>query len=570
MRKIGLFFIAFALFFGLATGVSAANHVTNAQAVASVAADSSCQVSLTVTVHVDNPSDSLHFPIPREATAVSLNGSRVRAPRSGQVRRVNLTRLMGKVAGDFSFHIQYSLRDVIQVTEIDTQQLQLPLLSGFAYTISSLDFTVTLPGLIESKPAFTSGYHKSSIEADLECAVDGMTVTGSSLKEMKDHETLTMLLDVSDEMFPRSIVEKQSPTGAAIAMGICGALALIYWLLTLRHLPLRYESTATPPEGFDAGALGCILGMQGLDLSMTVLTWAQLGYLMIRVDRKGRVTLEKRMDMGNERSEFEQRCFSSLFGKRSIVDTGSLAYARLHRKLATKSVPLKELIRRRSGSGRIFRGLASGVGLFGGAGLALVMSSGAALQGFWITILGIAGGISGWYIIGWAGSLLLHRKPSFSLGLTLGCIWLLLGLCAKAFLLSLWMVLGLLLAGLLLRIGGLRTALGRQTGAQLRGLRIHLIRMDSALIRQRTETDPDLFFRLLPYAAALGVDKLLAQRFGALRLGSCPYLTGIGSEGMTAAGWCQLLRKTTASMEDRANRLPIENLLGFLERLTKR
>ena len=429
---------------------------------------------------------------------------------------------------------------------------------------------MTLPGLIDAKPAFTSGYHKSSIEADLSCSVDGMTVSGSSLKEMKDHETLTMLLDVSDEMFPRSIVEKQSPTGAAIAMGICGALALIYWLLTMRYLPIRHEITTTPPEGFDAGALGCILGLQGVDLSMTVLSWAQLGYLTIHVDRKGRVTLEKRMDMGNERSEFEQRCFQKLFGKRTTVDTLSLAYAQLHRKLSTQRVPLKEMIRPRSGSNNIFRGLAAGVGLFGGAGLALVMSSGAALQGFWIVLFAIAGGISGWYMVNWAGSLLLHRNTSLTQGLTLACIWLLLSLLAKAFTFGLWMVIGLLIAGIFLRIGGLRTPLGRQTAAQLRGLRIYMIRMDSATIRQRLESDPDLYFRMLPYAAALGVDKLLAQRFGNLRLGSCPYLTGAGNESMNADQWCQLLRKTTASMEYRANRLPVENLLGFLERLTRR
>lgn len=569
MRKIFTLLAALTVFFSLVTGVSAANTVTSAQAVASVAADSSCQVSLTVAVHVEQPSGSLYFPVPGNALSVSLNGSRVRAPRSGEVRRVNLSRLMGKVAGDFSFHIQYSLRDVIQVTEIGTQQLQLPLLCGFDYTIEAMEFTVTLPGNVEAKPAFTSGYHKSSIEADLTCTVDGMTVTGAALKQLKDHETLTMLLDVSDEMFPRSIVETQTPTGAAIAMGICGALALLYWLLTLRYLPLRRDSATTPPEGYDAGALGCILGMQGVDLSMTVLTWAQLGYVMLCRDRKGRVTIEKRMDMGNERNEFEQRCFHKLFAKRNTVDTGSYAYAMLHRALAAQQIPLRELIRRHSGSSKIFRTLAAGIGLFGGAGLGIVMGGGAILQGFWIVLLSIAGGVSGWFMIGWAGSLLLHRNPTLIRGLLLSIVWLLLALIAGAFPLGLWMVAGLLLAGILLRIGGLRTPLGRQTAAQLRGLRHYLLRIDTATLRQRTETDPDFFFRMLPYATALGVDKAFAKRFGGLRLGSCPYLTG-GSEGMTAIQWCELLRKTVSAMEFRAQRLSTEKLLKFLRDITKR
>ena len=570
MRKIFTFFATMLVLFSLVTGVSAANTVTSAQAVASVAADSSCQVSLTVAVHMEQPSDSLFFPVPANALAISLNGNRVRAARAGEVRRVNLSRVMGKVAGDFSFHIQYSLRDVIQVTEIGTQQLQLPLLCGFDYTIEAMEFTVTLPGNIEAKPAFTSGYHKSSIEADLSCTVDGMTVTGSALKQLKDHETLTMLLDVSDEMFPRSIVETQTPTGAAVAMAICAGLALVYWLLTMRHLPLRRESATTPPEGYDAGALGCILGLQGVDLSMTVLTWAQLGYVMLCRERKGRIFIEKRMDMGNERSDFEQRCFQKLFAKKDRVDTGSFAYATLHRKLATQRIPLKELLHRHSGNGKIFRTLAAGIGLFGGAGIGIVIGGGAILQGLWIFLLSIAGAVSGWFIIGWAGSLLLHRNSSLLRGLILCGIWLLLSLIAGAFSLGLWMVIGLLVAGILLRIGGLRTSLGRKFGAQLRGLRHYLLRSPTATMRQRMETDPDFFFRMLPYAAALGVDKAFAGRFGNLRLGSCPYLTGAGSEGMTASQWCELLRKCVDAMELRARRLPTEKLVTFLRDLTKR
>jgi hypothetical protein len=353
-------------------------------------------------------------------------------------------------------------------------------------------------------------------------------------------------------------------------MAICGGLALLYWLLTMRHLPLRRENTTTPPEGFDAGSLGCVLGMQGIDLTMTVMTWAQLGYVMIHRDRKGHVRLEKRMDMGNERSEFEQRCFGKLFSKRDTVDTGAYAYAQLQRKLAAQQIPMRELVRRRRGSGKIFRALAAGMGLFGGAGLGLVMSSGAALQGFWIFLLSVAGGICGWFMIGWAGSLLLHRNRSLPLGLALSLVWLLLALIAGAFSLGLWTVIALLIAGLLLRIGGLRTPLGRQTSAQLRGLRHYLLRINTADLRQRIDTDPDFFFRMYPYAAALGIDRAFAKRFGSLRLGSCPYLSGIENEGLSAQQWCALLRQTAASMEERAARLPTEKLVNFLRDLTKR
>ena len=550
--------------------VHAANTVSSAQSVATVAADGSCQVSMTITVRLEQVEDKLYFPVPRAANGVSLNGSRVSAAKSGDIRRVNLSRVMGKVAGDFSFNIQYSLHDVIHTNEAGVQEMQLPLLCGFDYTIEAMQFTVTLPGAVEAKPAFTSGYHQSSIEADLSCTVEGMTVTGTSLKPLKDHETLTMLLAVSDEMFPRSIVETQTTTTAVIAMGVCAGLALLYWLITLRYLPWGRQDTTEPPEGFDAGTLGCAAALQGADLSMTVLTWAQLGYIMIRRERGGRILLHKRMEMGNERSDFEQRCFKKLFGKRLQTDTGSYAYAQLHRSLAARPARIQELMHKHTGNTKVFRALASGIGLFGGAGIGLVMGNGAALQGFLVFLLGCAGGVSGWFMTTWAGSLFLRRQNGFYTGLLLSGLWLLLALLAGDFALGLWMVAGLLIAGLLLRISGRRTVLGKQTASRIRGLRRYLRKASREDLRQRSETDPDYFFRMAPYAIALGADKAFAAAFGGMRLGSCPYLTGHVGENMTAPQWCALLRQTTDAMEDRANKLPLEKLLGMLHSITKR
>ena len=570
MRRFFMLLAALLLLITAATGVSAATSVTAAQAVATVNADGSCQVNLTVTVHTDAPVEDAFFPVPREATAVRLNGYRVLAPRDGQIRKVSLSRVMGKVAGNPTFSVQYTLRDVIHTTETDTQQLQLPLLSGFAYTIESLQFTVTLPGTIDAKPAFTSGYHQSSIEADLSCTVEGMTVTGASLKGLKDHETLTLLLDVSDEMFPRTIVETRDPTVALIAMGICAGLALLFWLITMRDLPLLPHTTNTPPEGFSAGTLGCVAGMQGADLSLLVLTWAELGYLQLQRDRRGNVSLIKRMDMGNERSDFEQRCFKKIFERSMVVDTASAAYARLHRSLAGRTAQLQELIRTRPVCFRIFRLLACGIGIAGGVGMGLVWGSGAALMAILVFVLGVTGGLSGWYILAWADSLLLHRKPNFIPALLLCGLWLLIGLMSGAFYIAGYMVAGLLLAGLLLRIGGLRTHQGKQITARIRGLRYYLIFTGSAKLRRRLETDPEYFFRMLPYAMALGVDTIFARRFGSARVGSCPYLTGSGREGMTASQWCSLLRKTVSAMEQRANQLPYENLVRVIHSLIKR
>lgn len=569
MRRFFVILAAVTLLLCMALPVSAANSITSAQTAATVFSDGGCQVNMSMTIHLEEQVSKLYFPVPENAASVSLNGSRVNTSKSGGVRRVDLSRLLKGLTGDLTFSIQYSLRDVISLTPTDSQQLELPLLCGFDYGIQSMEFTVTLPGAVEAKPAFSSGYHKSSIEADLMFTYEGMTITGQTLKELKDHETLTMTLAVSDQMFPRPLLMVTDTTPMVIAIGICAALALVYWLLTLRHLPLGRQEAVEPPEGYDAGAVGSVLALQGVDLSLRILSWAQLGYLTLRSQKKGAVLLCKRMDMGNERSTAEQRCFQKLFQKGDVVDTGSLFYARLQLAMGKKPAGLQALIHKRTGSTVVFRGLCAGIGVFCGAGIGLAMGSGAVLQWFLVILFGVLCGISCWWSLPWATCLgLRHKKPLLTAAI-LCAVWLVLsGLCGE-WSLGLYMLLGVLFGGILLRLAGRRTALGKQTISQLAGLRYFLKKQTASELAQRGQTDPDYFFRMIPYAIALGVDKPFAKAFGRQQLGECPYVTDGPGEGLTAATWLVTLRKLLDTMEQRAKNLPAEKALRFLHNLRK-
>ena len=70
-------------------------------------------------------------------------------------------------------------------------------------------------------------------------------------------------------------------------------------------MPLWRIRCTAAPAGLTAGELGSRLVHKGADLTMMVLSWAQLGYLLITMDESGRVFLHKRMEMGNERSAFD-------------------------------------------------------------------------------------------------------------------------------------------------------------------------------------------------------------------------------------------------------------------------
>ena len=571
MRKVFAVVISAILALGCAFCVSAATGVTGQTANATVTSDGRCQVAMSVTLHLEQPVSKLYFPLPADVSAVSLNGSRVITTKEDNARLVNISRLCKNVVGDVSFHLQYSVYDVIHTNEAGGLELRLGLLAGFEYPVEHLEFTVNLPGQIETLPGFVSGYHQARIEEHLTYSVNGAAISGSSLKQLKDHETLTMTLAVSEDMFPQTITKTQDYQGIFTAMLVTAAAALLYWVIFMWNLPVVFANREElPPEGCSAGHMGVVAAGQGVDLSMLVFTWAQLGYVTIRLERKRRVLLHRRMDMGNERSEFERRCFKKLFGGRNTVDTSSTNYANLSLLCAKKQDGISELIRKFSGSPKIMRLLTAGIGLFAGVGLAIALANGAALQGLLIVLLAVAGGVSGYHLQRLGARLLLGQWRRVIGTLALAAVWLVVGILAGAVELSLYLVFGSVLGGLLLFWGGRRTSRGRQVLRQVVGLKTYLRRPDRNRIMHCCREDPDYFFRLAPYAMALGVDREFARGFGSMRLDGCPYLTDGINPNMTALQWAALLRSTRDMMDARAKSLPFERLLGLIMSMKKR
>ena len=569
MRKFLLGLVLVVLLVSLTAAVHAATSASEISIYATVSTDGSAQVTATAALHLEQVTEDLSFPVPKNATGITLNGSRARVSSGSDAKLVDLSKLVGKVTGDFSVNISYTLNNVIETTETQALQLQLPLLSGFGYPIQSLRFSVTLPGENTAKPAFVSGYHQASIEQSLSFAASGNTISGYSLTTLKDHETLTVTLPVTEQMFPQTTVELPSTDTDDIAMIVLAVLAFAYWLLFLRCAPPRYSTDPDPVEGYSAGCMGSILCLQGIDMTMLVFSWAQLGYLLIQQERSGRVILHKRMDMGNERPGYERRLFQSLFAKRSAVDTSTLYYAQLCRKAAGNYGCLPPLVRRRSGNRNIFRVLASLIGAAGGVSLGLALSTGAALQGLLVVLLAIAGGIGSWFIQYWAEDLFLFGKQKLSLSLIICAGWLLLGLIGGEIGVAAICIGAQLLAGLMYAFGGRRTELGKQYMSQVLGLRRYMRKISHGELQRITASNPDYFFTLAPYALALGAEKAFAARFGSDRMGACPYLT-TGMDGhMTATEWSRLMHATALAMNKRAQQLPLERLSSFIRSLIK-
>ena len=319
----------------LTTVVFADDTVTNASSVSIVTAGGSCQVSLNVTIRLNEAATSPRFALPGNAKNVTLNGASVRtyaSTVSGDVMLADLSSLKGMV-GDYPLNFTYNLSDVT-VTENRKLYIVIPMLSGSDYTIQAMSFQVTMPGEITYKPSFTSGYLQSGVESIITYVSGGNMINGSITQALADQETLTMKLQVNPEDFPGKLYIEREGNPEVIYMVLCGVAALIYWLLMLRNVPLIRRRETLPPEGITAGELGCRLTMAGVDLTMMVFSWAQMGYVRIIPDRHGRVMIVKKMEMGNERTEFENRCFQSLFGRTDAIDATGIPYAKLYNKVA--------------------------------------------------------------------------------------------------------------------------------------------------------------------------------------------------------------------------------------------
>lgn len=564
MRRFFICILLVVLMLSLAVSVSAETQATSVSTFATVTSDESCDVTMTVSFHLDEPVSKLTFPIPHKANNVTLNGSRTGTSGSGGVRLVDLTKITGGLPGDFTVVITYHLNDVVAFNEEGFLVLDVPLLSGFDYPVAKLEASVLLPGEVVTKPAFSSGYHNANIEQYLTSSVTGATITCATNRELKDHETLAMSLNVTDAMFPQSVIRVQNLTPLYILMGVCAGIALAYWFIFLRFLPPAFPSVANPPDGFSAGHMGSLLSLKSVDLNTMVLSWGQQGYLLITLDKRDRVLLHKRIDMGNERSSFEQKCFKTLFGNRTVVDATSLRYALTIQKVARSSPNTHNFAHPKSGSFLPFRVFMALVGMFDGICLGLTMAHESAAPWFIGIVFGLIFLFGSWYIQNWMNGLLSYRKDHLYVSLGLILVWLVLTLFTGTAAVDIWVILGQFLAGFLLTFGGRRTPEGRRACGEVLGLMRYLFTISRLQVDYVCQHNPDYFFDLAPYAIALGVDKRFASKFGKMPLDTCPYLIAPVSGRLTAAQWSDIFQRVISLMNGKHRRMALDNVLSVL------
>lgn len=539
-----------------ATAASTVSTVSSAKTSIEVASDGSCKVNMHFNIRLRDD-QTLTLPLPKEAKNVRLN-DKLKTPSTQKDQL--LLELSDLEAGGQSVDVSFDLSNAITV-EGEMLKLQVPLLTGLNLSIEEFAFTVIMPEPLTQRPSFSSLYHGADVGGILQISTKGSTISGSCTQKLNDHETLTMQYRGDKTMFPDYSAPRTPIAGWELALALLIVVSILYYLIALIPRPVSKVRTFSPPEGLAAGDIGTCLTGCGMDLTMMVFSWAELGYLSIYMDRRGRVQLRKQMEMGSERSEFENQAFLKLFEHRDTVDGAGMHYALLYRKMAKKSPLLRHLYQSRSGNPQIVRLLAMAAGGCSGVMLSqytYTASVGTVLLALLMAALCVV--LS--YLIQY-GSLCipLGNRHSLRLGGAAGLIWILLGLLLNAPVLAVAMVAYEILMGLAAAVGGRRSDEGRQYVAQIRGLRTHLTRGSIFDMQQCLENNPNYFFDLMPYALALGVERKFARRFGKVTLSPCDYLMIPGTAEMTPSQWAVLMRQVADYLNRRQRQLELEHLL---------
>ena len=561
-RRIICLILCSLLLLTCAVTAYAETAAVNVTSYSTVTSNGECQVSVTVTIRLEEAVSNLSFPLPREAQNVKKDGSMAHTTKTANATLVDLSNSIGNLIGTFTMRFEYTLPNAVK-NVVDEEgkthlELELPLLSGFAYPVESLDFTVTLPGQIENTPNYTSIYHQESIKSYLTSAVNGNMISGSIRTLLEDHEELTMTLDVPEEMFPSVSTYHRVGNPEIVPMCIIAGVALLYWLIFLRTFPVFPKPQKAIPSGLNAGEIGCRLTLTGADLTMMVFTWGQLGYLTMELTDKGRVILHKRMEMGNERSLFEVRVFRTLFNNRSYVEATSSFYAKLSRRTAAMIPGDSSMLMKASGNTKLFRLICCSIHIFSGICLAMNMTSLGIVQVLLSIGLAGVGVLAAWLIQAAVYRVHLREHTALVAGIIAFVVWNVLGLLAGQILITLVTGLAQILAGIAAAYGGRRSEVGRQNLKDILGLRKFLKDMPKEELQQLRRSDPDFFYNMAPYAMALGLGRQFADQFNDRPIGPCPYLTTNIRGRLNARDWMLIMQETAGAMDSLRKRMDME------------
>ncbi len=479
-------------------------------------------ISLTLNMQIIGVLEELRFAVPEHAKDREINGYKAKSQSEKGVSYLTISSKTG-FSGEQSFTITYTLSGQVSKGE-ESQKLDLLLLAPQEYRVGQVALAVNLPKAYTSSPHFTSGYYGEIIEDYMTISTSSQAATAVVNVILQDRDVLSMQLTVPEGYFSGNFGEGGLSRWLTILVILLVALALLYWWRTLQNAPLRVQARTLPPDGVNPGDLPYLLAGTSADFNLLVSYWANLGYLSFYVNKAGHVILQRRMSMGNERRPYERKLFDLLFGHDNICDGASMRYKKVGER-AMAMLPRywgKRLFDKRSGSPALVRLLCCLA-----CALATVIAMDAVgpdrFHGLFLVVGFVAGFALCWLLLDGIGRYYLGDMVKAGIGVCCGLLLLILGgLGGIALTMAPAVGVAAFLGWQTVR-GGRRSPYGTEVLSQTMGFRRFMLHANDYHVQQMLRRDPQYFYKMLPYAEAVGQGRRFVALFHDVELEPCPW-----------------------------------------------
>lgn len=547
--------------FLLLTMVSAADDATSVTCLSTkivLAKDGSCTVTSDINVHFSGSDTSFRIPMGKDAKVISFDRNYDIVTKK-DIDYIVLKKSAG-LSGDQTFHLSYKLPNQVSVVD-GVQQLRLSVLpGGYSCPIEKgSSITVEFPKELTAPPELYSGSHTDNAFSDFDIKIDGKTYQATLLlSKMQEYDTLRLNADLPEDFFDLHYLSGTTRSFNTYLFLALMVLCVIYWFFRLRNGLIISKKRKILPLNLNAGELAYQITCDKPDLTAMVMQWANLGYLSLYRNKKGRIIINKRMEMGSERRELEQKVFYSLFRKDESCDGGSLRYRSLSKKVCQPftSYWAHRLFDRHSGSVMILRV----IGLLAAFVISFMtfdlLLGSFAFRWVLIPLLSIPVTYLSYLIqMGVVGLLRRRRGQAIVKALISIIVLFILGKRADCAALTVLNILLQCFIGFTTMFGGLRSRYGKDRLMQLLGFRRYLREASKSDLLRSLQNDGLYFYHTLPYAEVLGLGKKFSKLFGEIRMEPCAWLEDVGGVPVTAGEFYDLYAEIAAKLRQEDNTL---------------
>lgn len=554
-RMLILIFCLFALA-GAAWAADA--EITALNTDVTVNEDGTAQVTMTSEVEFSAAVQNFQIPLGAGAKDIVLSGWAYKKTTVDGVTCLKLSNEAG-FSGRQSFSCTYTLPCGVTETSAGQRFRLYAPQTGWEYAIGSMTLRVAFPAAVTAAPEWTSGYYEDIIDNYLKIDVAENTVTAQSIEALKDHETLRMDVQFPSETFRLGNLPGKTAKLDMLLFFLLLAVAAVYWFFLLRYSLILPRQQQTAGTDCTAGEVPCLLYGAAADPAGVLAHWGNLGYVRIVRSRRGRILLYKQMEMGNERKPAERKFFKAIFRNAEVCDAASQRFraAAEQMRLSVRKSWLRRLFSPHSGSPLVLRGLGLTAGLAVSLMLFDILLPAGGLRWVFLALLTLIGG-SLHFLLQRAVLMVMRRGRRVWLPMGLGALLtlILLGHFAGRGFVVFLDVLMQLFCALTTIFGGKRSQTGQEQARRLLGLRRFLRRADQGTLQRLIYQDPQYFYRMLPFADALGAAGPFVRHLGKLAPETCGWLQDAEDNVRTPEDFYRLYLEMAAAVRGERYRAP--------------